>query len=106
MTTTLPDLAEHAAENPTRRNWLWYISQGIVGVFFGIWLGFRARGTEKIPATGGGLVVVNHQSFIDPMVVGLPLRRPISFLARDSLFRVPVLGWILRNTYVKPISRE
>ena len=30
----------------------------------------------------------------------------MSFLARDSLFRVPVVGWILRNTYVFPISRE
>jgi 1-acyl-sn-glycerol-3-phosphate acyltransferase len=51
-------------------------------------------------------LVINHQSFLDPLIVGLPLRRPISYLARDSLFRVPVIGWILRNTYVKPINRE
>ena len=40
------------------------------------------------------------------LLVGLPLSRPISYLARDNLFRVPVIGWILRHTYVKPINRE
>jgi 1-acyl-sn-glycerol-3-phosphate acyltransferase len=50
--------------------------------------------------------LVNHQSFLDPLLVGLPLKRPVSFLARDSLFRVPIIGWILRNTYVMPINRE
>ena len=59
-----------------------------------------------MPRTGGGLVLVNHQSFLDPMLVGLPLKRPISYLARDSLFRVPVIGRILRKTYVVPINRD
>jgi 1-acyl-sn-glycerol-3-phosphate acyltransferase len=61
---------------------------------------------ECLPREGGALLLINHQSFLDPLLVGLPLRRPVSFLARDSLFRVPVVGWILRNTYVMPINRE
>lgn len=40
------------------------------------------------------------------MLVGLPLKRPISYVARDSLFRVPIIGWILRHTYVMPINRD
>ncbi|MDB5335676.1 MAG: phospholipid/glycerol acyltransferase, partial [Planctomycetaceae bacterium] len=75
-------------------------------VFFALWLRYRARGLEHIPATGGGLVLANHLSFLDPLMIGLPLNRPISYLARDSLFRVPAIGWLLRRTYVKPISRE
>lgn len=51
-------------------------------------------------------MLANHQSFLDPLLIGLPLHRPVSYLARDSLFRVPVIGWILRNTYVMPINRE
>jgi 1-acyl-sn-glycerol-3-phosphate acyltransferase len=39
-------------------------------------------------------------------LIGLPLRRPVSFLARDSLFRAPIVGWVLRNTYVMPLNRE
>lgn len=78
----------------------------VIQVIFATWLRFRARGLEHIPANGGGLVLGNHASFIDPLLIGLPLTRPVSFLARDNLFRVPVIGWILRNTYVKPINRE
>lgn len=73
---------------------------------FCFWLGYRARGYETLDNAEGGLVLANHQSFLDPLLIGLPLQRPISFLARDSLFRVPVVGWILRNTYVMPINRE
>jgi 1-acyl-sn-glycerol-3-phosphate acyltransferase len=65
----------------------------------------RARGFENLP-TGGALFLVNHQSYLDPMLVGAPQSRPVSYLARDDLFRVPFVGWVLRNTYVLPISRE
>ena len=74
--------------------------------FFCFWLRYRARGMEHLPATGGALLLINHQSFFDPLLVGLPLSRPVSYLARDNLFRVPVIGRILRHTYVVPISRE
>ena len=73
---------------------------------FCFWLGYRARGQERLDEAGGGLVLANHQSFLDPLLVGLPLHRPISYVARDTLFKIPVIGWILRNTYVMPISRE
>ena len=92
--------------SPTRRNWLWWAFQMPSRVFFAVWLRYRARGLEHIPAEGGGLILANHLSFLDPLMIGLPLSRPISYLARDNLFRVPVIGWILRQTYVKPISRE
>lgn len=92
--------------SPTRRNWIWWTLQMPARVFFALWLRYRARGLEHIPATGGGLVLANHLSFLDPLMIGLPLNRPISYLARDNLFRVPAIGWLLRRTYVKPISRE
>lgn len=96
----------NSLESPTRRNWTWSILQVLLRIVFVIWLRFRARGTDKIPLTGGGLILANHQSFLDPLLIGLPLTRPISYLARDSLFRIPIIGWILRNTYVKPINRD
>lgn len=69
-------------------------------------LRFRARGVERVPKTGGGLVLINHQSSLDPLLAGMALQRPISFVARHSLFSLPVIGWILRRTYVLPINRE
>jgi 1-acyl-sn-glycerol-3-phosphate acyltransferase len=100
-------LAEDAAlGSPVRRNCVWLFFQIILSVVFTVWLRYRARGVERIPTVGGGLFLTNHQSFLDPLLVGLPLRRPVSFLARDTLFKVPVIGWILRHTYVMPLSRE
>lgn len=92
--------------HPTRRNIVWLSFQWMFRLIFTVWTRYRVRGLEHIPAEGGGLVLVNHQSFLDPLMVGLPLSRPISFVARDNLFRVPVIGWILRKTYVMPINRE
>lgn len=100
--------SQHATRlpSPTRRNWVWFTIQFVLRIAFSLGLRYRADGVKHIPEEGGGLVVVNHQSFLDPLLVGLPLQRPVSYLARDSLFRVPIIGWILRNTYVLPINRE
>ncbi|MDP1797027.1 MAG: lysophospholipid acyltransferase family protein [Planctomycetaceae bacterium] len=92
--------------NPLHRNIIWRLGQLLMSNIFGLWLRMRARGFENLPKEGGALLLINHQSYLDPLLVGMPLPRPISYLARDSLFRVPVLGWILKNTYVMPISRE
>ena len=94
------------AEQPTRRNSVWWTIQYLLQLVFTGWLRYRARGIDRLPLTGGGLILSNHQSFLDPLLIGLPLTRPVSFLARDSLFRVPGVGWVLRNTYVMPLNRE
>lgn len=91
--------------HPLRVNRVWRTCQVFCQNLFCFWLDFRVRGMEHLPPQGG-LVLSNHQSFLDPLLLGLPLNRPISFVARHSLFRVPVVGWILRNTYVMPINRE
>lgn len=91
---------------PQRRNWVWFSIQLVLRLFFAIWLRYRARGHERLVSDGGMLLVINHQSFLDPLLVGLPLRRPVSYLARDNLFRVPLVGWVLRHTSVLPINRE
>ncbi|MFN0055847.1 MAG: lysophospholipid acyltransferase family protein [Planctomycetales bacterium] len=98
--------AQEDLGSPLRRNWVWLTIQMTLKVVFGVWLRYRAVGIERLPAQGGALLLVNHQSFIDPLLVGLPLTRPVSYLARDTLFPVPVIGWILRHTYVMPLNRN
>ena len=92
--------------HPQRRNWVWLGFQVVLRLVFAVWLRYRALGHQHLNVPGGMLLVINHQSFLDPLMVGLPLARPVSFLARDNLFRVPFIGWVLRNTYVLPINRE
>lgn len=91
--------------NPLWRNWTWFTLQQIFQALFTVWFRYRAQGLENLPESGA-LLLINHQSFLDPLLVGLPLRRPVSYLARENLLRVPVIGWLLKNTYVMPISRE
>jgi 1-acyl-sn-glycerol-3-phosphate acyltransferase len=98
--------ADAPLPHPTRRNLVWFVIQQLLRLLFTVRLHYRARGTERIPAEGGGLVLVNHQSSLDPLLVGLPLSRPVSYVARDTLFNVPVVGWVLRRTYVMPIDRD
>lgn len=74
------------------------------------WLSGRPRfvGLEHIPRTGGAVVVANHISHIDPIYSGLAVHRAgrvPRFLAKDSLWRVPVLGTVLRATAQIPVHR-
>jgi 1-acyl-sn-glycerol-3-phosphate acyltransferase len=71
-------------------------------------LGYRVRytGMHNIPATGGVLVVSNHQSHFDPPLVGLGCRRPMNYLARSSLFRFGPFRWLIRSLNAIPIERE
>lgn len=92
--------------DPLARNLCWRSIQYVLQLLFTAWLRYRAKGIEHLPPSSGALLLSNHQSFLDPLLIGLPLRRPVSFLARDSLFRAPIVGWVLRNTYVMPLNRE
>jgi len=74
--------------------------------FCSSWLRITASGTENIDPDRGALLLINHESYLDPIVAGVRLNRPVCFLARDTLFRVPVLKWLLTWTFVIPISRR
>lgn len=66
------------------------------------------RGLEKLPRQGGIIAASNHLSVIDAFTLAYPLfKRGLTprFMAKESLFRVPVLGWILRSFSHIPVSR-
>ena len=64
------------------------------------------RGKDNVPTEGGVLVAANHASFLDPVLVGVTTARPLHFVARRSLFRNPLFGWLIRNLNSVPINRE
>jgi 1-acyl-sn-glycerol-3-phosphate acyltransferase len=71
-------------------------------------LAFRVRctGMHNLPAEGGVLVVANHQSHLDPPLVGLASRRRMNYLARASLFVFPPFRWLIHSLDAIPIDRE
>jgi 1-acyl-sn-glycerol-3-phosphate acyltransferase len=100
------ETSDAARESPERPNRVYRFFRALARLGFPVYFRLRVRGLDKIPAHGPALLVINHQSFLDSLFVGTPLPRTICYLARDSLFRVPVVGWILRHTYVMAVNRE
>ena len=70
------------------------------------WFGLRVRGAEHVPASGPALIVSNHQSILDPPVIGGAARRQIYFLAKAELFRIPMFGSLIRALHARPVRRE
>ncbi len=69
-------------------------------------LRFRAQGTEHIPPSGGVILASNHQSYLDPIVVGCASPRvPVHFMARESLFRSRILAFYFRHTHTFGVRR-
>jgi 1-acyl-sn-glycerol-3-phosphate acyltransferase len=66
----------------------------------------RTHGRHNIPQVGPALLIANHQSFIDPLLVGLSTRRHLCFLARKTLFKRPLFTWLLRMLNAVPIDQE
>ena len=65
-----------------------------------------SRGREHIPMTGPVLLVANHASLLDPPLVGGMVPRQVSFMAKEELFRVPLLGALIRRLNARPVRRE
>ncbi|MGO8699713.1 MAG: lysophospholipid acyltransferase family protein [Limisphaerales bacterium] len=61
---------------------------------------------ERVPARGPVILASNHASYMDPPLVGAGVDRHINYLARDNIFKVPVLAAILRSWEVVPVDRD
>jgi 1-acyl-sn-glycerol-3-phosphate acyltransferase len=68
--------------------------------------GVRTEGAHHVPRTGPVLVIANHQSFLDPVLVGLAARRQLCFLARHSLFENAGFGWLIRSLNAVPVNQD
>lgn len=67
--------------------------------------GMTVVGQENIPEEGGVIIAPNHLSFIDPPATGVSVKRPVWFMAKSELFKVPVFGSIIRKTHAFPVRR-
>jgi 1-acyl-sn-glycerol-3-phosphate acyltransferase len=62
---------------------------------------------DRVPRTGGVLVIANHQSHFDPPAVGVALRiRHIVPIARQGLFKSRVLGWVIARLNAIPVNEK
>jgi 1-acyl-sn-glycerol-3-phosphate acyltransferase len=66
----------------------------------------RCHGREKVPRAGGGLMLSNHQSNLDPVLIGLASDRRLNYVARKTLFRFAPFRWLLNSVDSIAIDRE
>ena len=84
----------------------WYAAcQQVARVLFVTLFGIRVYHPERLPREGGVLVVSNHQSYLDPILVAVGMPRPFHPMARESLFRVAPFRWLIRSLYAFPVRR-
>ncbi|MEO8285711.1 MAG: lysophospholipid acyltransferase family protein [Chloroflexota bacterium] len=85
----------------------WY---RVVRVFFGLifhtlWP-LEVRGVENVPRKGAAVMVSNHLSLLDPFVVSYGANRLVSFMGKEELFRMPLLGEVMRKLGSFPVDRS
>jgi 1-acyl-sn-glycerol-3-phosphate acyltransferase len=73
---------------------------------FGFLFRLRAYGQNNIPATGGMLLLSNHQSFLDPPLVGVPVHRWLAYMARATLYRNPLFGALISSFNAFPVRQD
>ncbi len=94
----------HFAGAPEPTLWYRFCRGGCRGLLPGF---FRTRvfGRHHEPADGPVVYISNHQSFLDPMLVGFGLQRPLHYMARDTLFRAPGFKQLIASVNAFPVRR-
>lgn len=83
------------------------VAYWILLAFFTLFYRVRFEGVNNIPRTGGLLVVANHQSHLDPPLMGVAIRhRNMAAIAREGLYKNPIFGALLRGLGTIPIKES
>lgn len=80
------------------------VERRILQALFRFFFIYDCRGQEHLPATGPAVVASNHPSYLDSVLLSIGVRRPIRFMAWEQLFKVPLLGWVIRSFGAFPVN--
>ncbi|WP_446429113.1 lysophospholipid acyltransferase family protein [Leucobacter sp. 1207-22] len=107
MTDTVKLRGRSSAEK--RRPSVFWILAGLVLPIWALMTRYRYTPESKIPLEGPFILAPNHYSEIDPIAMGVAtwrLGRVPRFMAKASLFKIPVFGWLLRKSGQIPVERQ
>ncbi|MCL2781658.1 MAG: 1-acyl-sn-glycerol-3-phosphate acyltransferase [Actinomycetia bacterium] len=91
-----------------RMNAVWWLVCALLYVPVGVVFKLRYRGVDRVPERGGAIMVINHVSHVDPVLITrfvIDAGRVPRFLAKESIFRVPVVGAVVRALRQVPVRR-
>lgn len=85
----------------------WY---GAVHIFllsvFGLFFRMKVTGKKNLPKKEGYIFAANHSSYLDPPIAGAVSPRKVNYMAKETLFAIPVLGPLIRTLGAFPVSRS
>lgn len=89
---------------PLITRFIYFFGKPLCLVFMNLFYRLKREGMERIPQEGSVLLVSNHQSFYDPVILGLlNYKRPFRSIARSGLFNFRPLGWLIRSYGAIPL---
>ena len=77
----------------------------LISIYYRSAFRIRVIGAENIPKKGGVILSGNHMSNHDPLILAISQKRSLSFMAKDSVLKIPILGPILKAVGVFPVKR-
>ena len=82
-------------------------AQKVCIFFFKLYFKINVKGIENVPSGGGKFILIsNHQSNLDPVMLGLYLKnRRLFFMAKQELFKIPILSFIIKKLGAFPVKR-
>ena len=86
--------------------WVLEVIRPIVGGVSRVFWKIEFSGLENVPKNGGLIIASNHQTYLDPFWLSLPIKRPIRYLAWSAAFKWPVVGRGLRLFGAWPLALE
>lgn len=84
---------------------LYWLSIFLIRLFMRVTCNYRIIGKERLRNWRNGIIAANHISYLDPPFIGSVLPREIHYLAKSELFKVPVLGRVIRFFNTMPVKR-
>lgn len=84
---------------------LYRFCRAVLRILYGFLFRFSEKGKEHVPETGGVVLCSNHISLLDPPAIGILLDRKVNFMAKQELFKIPVLGWLIKGLGAFPVKR-
>ena len=96
---------EHIIEIKQKSSFLYYLGKYLFKFMFVSLYRCKSSGQGNIPKDTGFIIAPNHLSFFDPPMAGCFMKEELYFMAKEELFSVPILGFLIKRTNAFPVKR-
>ena len=78
-----------------------YVTMGVYKLFYN----FHIEGVENIPQDRALVMASNHRSYADPVILTMPMKKPVTYMAKEELFKNRLFGWFITKLGAFPVKR-